>query len=139
MSEETTQDPIREKRIEFHHIIKSLEIEQHEKQEYHIRVEQLPVEELDDYKQQMEQKSQTPREQAETISEGKAEEHHIRKHTPETLQQDLFSLMNTKPAFRGKGWNEKYERIQRLIDDIKDPRIKNRLRNKARAMFEGEG
>lgn len=137
MSEEQS-DPIREKRREVHDIIKSLKIEQHEKQEYHIRVEQLPVEELDDYKQKMEQKSQTPREQSENISKGEAEEHHIGKHTPETLQQEIFSLMNTKPAFRGKSWNEKYERIQRLIDDIKDPRVKRRLRDKAKAMFQGE-
>jgi len=138
MSEEDSHDPAREKRREIHDIIKSLKIEQHQKQEFHIRVEQLPLEELDDYQAQMEQKSGTPREQAEAISEGEAEAHHIGKHTPETLQQELFSLMNTKPAFRNKSWNDKYERVQRLIDDIKDPRVKRRLRDKAKAMFQGE-
>jgi len=139
MSEEDSHDPAREKRREIHDIIKSLKIEQHQKQEFHIRVEQLPLEELDDYKLQMEEKAGTSREQSEAISEGEAEEHYIGKHTSETLQQELFSLMNTKPAFRDRYWNQKFDDIQKEIEQIQNPRVKRRLRDKARAMLDGEG
>jgi len=64
---------------------------------------------------------------------------HLGKHTPETLTQELFSLRNTKPAFRKEEWFDKLEKITRLIREIKDPRVKQGLENRVKAMMSGEG
>lgn len=80
----------------------------------------------------------TPREISNEISEGKREPEHLGKHTPETLTQELFSLKNTKPAFRDKKWHEKYEKILRLINEIPEKRVREGIQSKARALLTGE-
>ena len=81
----------------------------------------------------------TARQNAEEISKQQREPEHLGKYSPEALQQELFSLINTKPAFRDKRWNQKWERINHIIDDIKDERVKRRLKGKAKDMLAGEG
>lgn len=83
-------------------------------------------------------KKKSAREIAKQITEGEKEPEHLGKHTPETLQQELFSLKNTKPAFRNQTWFAKFERIKRIIYDLKDPRIREGLLSKADSMFDGE-
>lgn len=80
----------------------------------------------------------TARQIAEETSKQNREPEHLGKYTPEALQQELSSLINTKPAFRDKSWNQKWERINHIIDDIKDQRIKRRLKQKAKDMLSGE-
>jgi len=44
-----------------------------------------------------------------------SEPHHIGKHTIETLNQNIFSLENTKPMFREKKWNSKLNEIKEAV------------------------
>ena len=86
----------------------------------------------------MSSKVKTPRKQSEDISSGRTEPHHIGKHTPETLTQELFSLKNTKPMFRDSKWQKRYAEIQAHILQIKDVRVRNGILEKAKAMMGGE-
>lgn len=63
---------------------------------------------------------------------------HLGKHTPETLQQELFSLRNTKPAFRDKKWQRRYDEIIAHINQIKDERTRTGIQSRATAMLSGE-
>lgn len=83
-------------------------------------------------------KKKSAREISEEISKGEKEPEHLGKHTPETLQQELFSLKNTKPDFRDKIWFAKFERIKRIVYDMKDIRVREGLLSKADSMFDGE-
>ncbi|MBA7492265.1 hypothetical protein ES702_02814 [subsurface metagenome] len=49
-----------------------------------------------------------------SITDG-AESVHIGSHTPETTSQELYSLRNTKPAFRGSKWKKRAEGIRKSI------------------------
>ena len=53
-------------------------------------------------------KTVTAREHAKHISEGKEEPHHIGKKTVSMLQQEFFSLVNTKEGFRDEGHRSLY-------------------------------
>ncbi len=53
-------------------------------------------------------KKKTPREQSKDISEGKTEVHHIGLKSVSVLQQEYFSLINTKEPFRDQRWLEKW-------------------------------
>lgn len=58
----------------------------------------------------------TPKEQAEDITNGKRESHHIGEHTPETITQELFSLYNTKRMFRNNKWNVRHAVIRKEFE-----------------------
>jgi len=75
---------------------------------------------------------------AEKISKGIMESQHLGSHTPETLQQELFSLRNTKPMFRDSKWRKRFDRISEEISRIKDERTRNGIKSRARAMLSGE-
>lgn len=83
-------------------------------------------------------KKKSAREISEEISKEEKEPEHLGQHTPETLQQELFSLKNTKPDFRDKTWFAKFERIKRIVFDMKETRIREGLLSKADSMFDGE-
>jgi len=51
----------------------------------------------------------TARRQAKRISEGKNKPHFIGSITQEVAKQMVFSILNTKPAFRVKVWGENWE------------------------------
>ena len=53
----------------------------------------------------------SPRKEAEEISEGKEEPHHIGKKTVAVLQQEYFSLINIKEAFRDEKWLETWKEL----------------------------
>lgn len=55
-------------------------------------------------------KKKSPREQAE-----KSEPHHIGKYSIEMIDQELFSLENTKPMFRDPKWHKKVISIHEAI------------------------
>lgn len=78
------------------------------------------------------------RKEAEKITAKIIPSRHLGDKTPEVLQQELFSLMNTKPAFRDKDWQKNHEKLLHKIGEIKDPRIRQGLFNKTHAMFNGE-
>jgi len=59
------------------------------------------------------QNKQALREQAEDITNGKRESHHIGEHTPETVTQELFSLYNPKRMFRNNKWNVRHIAIRK--------------------------
>jgi len=75
---------------------------------------------------------------AESISNKLRETEHLGKHTPETLQQELFSLRNTKPMFRDSKWRKRFDRITEEISRIKDERTRTGIKSRARAMLSGE-
>jgi len=75
---------------------------------------------------------------AEKITKGLRDTEHLGKQTPETLQQELFSLRNTKPMFRDSKWSKRFDRISEEISRIKDERTRNGLKDRARAMLSGE-
>jgi len=75
---------------------------------------------------------------AESISRGLRENEHLGKHTPETLQQELFSLRNTKPMFRDSKWRKRFDSISENISRIKDERTRNGIKDRAQAMLSGE-
>ena len=60
-------------------------------------------------------KKKSAREEAEEITEGKKEPHHIGKYSLEIINQEIFSLENTKPMFREKKWNSRLEEIRKAI------------------------
>jgi len=51
------------------------------------------------------------REQAEKISSGESEPHHIGKKTNKVLIQEYFSLINVKRMFRNKKWQNKWNEV----------------------------
>jgi len=132
------ESPERKIKSEIHELIRSLDLDANQKQELHSRTEQYEGKVLDEFLREVKQKYQTPKEESKQITEGKTEPHHIGEKSPEVLQQEIFSLMNTKPAFRDKEWLVKWESLSEQINNIKDARIKRRLKEKARAMHDGE-
>jgi len=63
-------------------------------------------------------KDKTPRETAKEITEEKRKPEHLGKHSPETLQQEIYSLNNTKRAFRDQKWHERAAKLQISIIEI---------------------
>ena len=60
-------------------------------------------------------KKKTPREQSKDISEGKTEVHHIGTKTVSVLQQEYFSLINIKEAFRDEKWLINWKSMEKDI------------------------
>ena len=54
----------------------------------------------------------SPREESKEISEGKEKPHHIGKKSTAVLQQEFFSLINTKEAFRDEKWEKKWAEMR---------------------------
>jgi len=63
----------------------------------------------------LKRKKKTAREIAKEISEGKQEPQHLGKYTKEMIDQELFSLENTKPMFRESKWTKRIEKIREEI------------------------
>jgi len=57
-----------------------------------------------------------PRRIAEKITSGKLQPQHIGKHSEATITQEIWSLKNTNPMFRGSKWKKRYAKVE---DDIK--------------------
>jgi len=57
-----------------------------------------------------------PRRIAEKITSGKLQPQHIGTHTEASLTQEIWSLKNTNPMFRGSKWKKRYAKVE---DDIK--------------------
>jgi len=57
----------------------------------------------------------TARETAEKITEGKLPTQHLGKFTAPMIEQELFSLANTKPAFRDTKFADKFDEITKAI------------------------
>jgi len=57
----------------------------------------------------------TAREIAKSISDGDSEPKHIGKYTKEMIDQELFSLENTKPMFRNSKWKKRAETVREAI------------------------
>jgi len=55
------------------------------------------------------------REIAKAISDGVKEPQHIGKYTKEMIDQELFSLENTKPMFRESKWKKRVESVREAI------------------------
>lgn len=133
---------------DIHKVIAALDIPKKEKKEAHDFLKDLSDKEYESLNSSIKAVTdelinrgiippKTARKEAEAISEGEEEPHHIGKHTPETLTQELFSLQNTKISFRGKKWHARYGQISAKIANIKDPRVREGIQNKARAMLQG--
>jgi hypothetical protein len=62
------------------------------------------------------------REQARRISEGLDEPHHIGPKTREVLIQEIYSLFNTKEAFRKPDFDEqilaRWDELAKLVGDV---------------------
>ena len=59
-----------------------------------------------------------PREKAEYITKGKIENQHLGSHTFETIKQEMFSLANTKEAFRDSKWKKRWEGIIKSLKKL---------------------
>ncbi len=62
------------------------------------------------------------RKTAEKITEGTIQTEHLGEQNYETINQEIFSLRNTKPAFRAGKWNKRF-------DSVKDSIMKKLSRN----------
>lgn len=58
---------------------------------------------------------ETARETAKKITDGKLPSQHLGEQTYETINQEIFSLRNTKPAFRAGKWNTKFDKVKESI------------------------
>ena len=52
------------------------------------------------------------REIAKKITDGKLEPQHLGKYSAEMIDQEIFSLGNTKPAFRNLKWIKSFENLR---------------------------
>jgi len=64
---------------------------------------------------QKKSKSSSAREQSSKISSDESEPKHIGKHTAETITQEIYSIQNTKPAFRDQKWMKRFDSILEAI------------------------
>ncbi len=58
------------------------------------------------------------REQSEKITSGETKEKHLGKKTSNVLAQELYSLMNTKEAFRDSNWKTKFNAVRDLMKEM---------------------
>ena len=58
---------------------------------------------------------ETARETSQKISEGIKVPQHLGKFTAPMIEQEIFSLANTKPAFRNKKFDDKFDEITKAI------------------------
>ena len=57
----------------------------------------------------------TPRQEAEDISSGKDKPHHIGPKSKEVYIQEIWSLYNTKQAFRSADWQSRVNALKREL------------------------
>jgi len=62
-------------------------------------------------------KKKNAREISKEISEGKRDPEHLGKYSAEQIDQEIYSLENTKPMFRDSKWKKRYESVQKAIID----------------------
>ncbi len=55
------------------------------------------------------------RKTAEKITEGTIPNQHLGDQNYETINQEIFSLRNTKPAFRAGKWDKRFETVKDSI------------------------
>jgi len=79
-----------------------------------------------------------PREKMRQFTTGQRDPEHLGKHTPETLTQELFSLKNTKPMFRNKKWQNRFDEIVKIVGQIKDKKVRESIKKKANDCLSGE-
>jgi len=58
---------------------------------------------------------ETARETAKKITDGKLPTQHLGKFTAPMIEQEIFSLGNTKPAFRDSKFADKFDEITKAI------------------------
>ena len=58
---------------------------------------------------------ESAREIAKKISEGKLAPEHLGKYSVEMIDQEIFSLGNTKPMFRDSKWKKRAQKIKEEI------------------------
>ncbi len=58
---------------------------------------------------------ENPRETSAKITEGKKEPQHLGNYSHEMVQQEIFSLQNTKPMFRAGKWNKRFDTVTNVI------------------------
>ncbi len=61
------------------------------------------------------EKFKSIREKAENITEGKLQTQHLGEQNYQTINQEIFSLRNTKPAFRADQWNKRFQTVKDSI------------------------
>lgn len=72
-----------------------------------------------------------PRRLAEKITSGSMGSQHLGQQTEATLNQEIFSLKNTNPMFRGSKWKKRYEKVEHDIKEhIKDKKKKIKFMSK---------
>ena len=57
----------------------------------------------------------TPREISKKITDGVLPAQHLGKFTAPMIEQEIFSLANTKPAFRNEKFDDKFDEITKAI------------------------
>jgi len=57
----------------------------------------------------------TARETSKLITEGKLPAQHLGDQSYETINQEIYSLRNTKPMFRGGTWNKRFDTVKESI------------------------
>jgi len=60
-------------------------------------------------------KLKSVRETAEKITEGKLPTQHLGDQNYETINQEIYSLRNTKPMFRAGKWNKRFDTVKESI------------------------
>jgi len=55
------------------------------------------------------------RDTSKLITEGKLPTQHLGEQSYETINQEIFSLRNTKPAFRAGKWNTRFDKVKESI------------------------
>ncbi len=58
---------------------------------------------------------ESAREIAKKITDGRIEPTHLGKYSTEMIDQEIFSLENQKPMFRGSKWKKSYENLKDAI------------------------
>jgi len=57
----------------------------------------------------------SPREISEKITKGVLPAQHLGDQNYETINQEIYSLRNTKPAFRSSKWKKRFETVKESI------------------------
>lgn len=57
----------------------------------------------------------SPREISEKITKGVLPAQHLGDQNYETINQEIYSLRNTKPAFRAGKWNTRFDKVKETI------------------------
>jgi len=62
-------------------------------------------------------KKKSAREISKEISEGTGDPEHLGKYSAEQIDQEIYSLENTKPMFRDSKWKKRYESVEKSIKE----------------------